>query len=432
MKNLCYIILLLVFENSTVLAQQWVHFDSNNANMPNNFAWPIARDNNGDMWIGFEDYNSTGLVKFDGSWNIYSSSASNTVVGWLEVDQNNNLWTAMPCGGKVSRFDGSAWIDYDYTNAPFSPTDAIQAIYIDGNNNIWVGTLESGLAKFDGSTWSVYSPANSALPSYFVSSITEDSNGDLWIGTCPYWNGNTFIGGGLAELTGTTFSVFDTSNSPIPSNVVLRVQCESGNVWLTNDNGTGITCFSNNTTWSTFSTSNSTLPNDTILTFEVNGNAVWASCPQGLFKVGANVVYSLGNTNPNKKISEIEFDSHNNIWVSYGYAFPIQCFHGMGITVFNENLILGPLSTTEYAVVNPLHIFPNPMHHMATIEIPFDPESVDLILYDLSGREVKQIRNITVSRIKLERDDLDPGMYVYKLLQTKDKKQLSAGKISIQ
>lgn len=430
MKNLYCIILLLVSGNSSALAQQWVDFDSNNTNMPNDLAWPIARDNNGDMWIGFEDYNSNGVVKFDGNWNIYASSSSNSVVGVLEVDQNNHLWTAMPCGGKVSKFDGSIWIDYDNSNSPLSPADAIQAIYIDGNNNVWIGSSESGLLKFDGNTWSVYNPTNSALPSFYVSSITQDSNGDMWIGTWPYWNGNTLVGGGLAKFTGTTFSVFDISNSPIPSNGVNRVRCDAGNVWLTTGNGEGITCLSNNMVWSFFSTVNGTLPNDTILTMEVNGNNVWASCPQGLFKVGTNVVYPLGNTN--KQISEIEFDIHNNIWISYGYFGLFQCFEGMGITVFNDSLIAGPLSTTEYFTVNPLHIFPNPMNHTATVEIPVNSESADFILYDLSGREVKQMKNITESRFELQRDGLSGGMYFYKLFNSDTKKPFAVGKIMIQ
>jgi ligand-binding sensor domain-containing protein len=53
--------------------------------------------------------------------------------------------------------------------------------------NIWGG----GLAKFDGSSWTVYNSSNSGLPSNSVYAIAIDGEGNKWIGT---W------GGGLQSL----------------------------------------------------------------------------------------------------------------------------------------------------------------------------------------------------------------------------------------
>ncbi len=41
-----------------------------------------------------------------------------------------------------------------------------------------------GLAKFDGVNWTVYNTSNSGLPSNYVRAIAIDGQGNKWIGTC--------------------------------------------------------------------------------------------------------------------------------------------------------------------------------------------------------------------------------------------------------
>ena len=40
----------------------------------------------------------------------------------------------------------------------------VTSIAIDGSGNKWIGTDDGGLAKFDGTTWTVYTTSNSGLP----------------------------------------------------------------------------------------------------------------------------------------------------------------------------------------------------------------------------------------------------------------------------
>jgi ligand-binding sensor domain-containing protein len=42
------------------------------------------------------------------------------------------------------------------------------AIAIDEQGNKWIGTVNGGLAKFDGVNWTVYNTSNSGLPSNLV------------------------------------------------------------------------------------------------------------------------------------------------------------------------------------------------------------------------------------------------------------------------
>ena len=75
--------------------------------------------------------------------------------------------------------------------------------------------LGGGLAKFDGTNWTVFNTSNSGLPDNYVSSIAIDGSGNKWIGT----------DGGLAVYKeGGVVSVeekIDASNT-IPTNYVLH------------------------------------------------------------------------------------------------------------------------------------------------------------------------------------------------------------------
>ena len=53
------------------------------------------------------------------------------------------------------------------------------AIAIDSQGNNWIGTLCCGLAKFDGSNWTVYNFSNSGLPGDYVRAIAIDSQGPI-------------------------------------------------------------------------------------------------------------------------------------------------------------------------------------------------------------------------------------------------------------
>ena len=68
------------------------------------------------------------------------------------------------------------------------PNEDVYAIAIDIAGNKWIGA-SSGLAKFDGVSWTVYKTSNSGLPHNYVVEIAIDGAGNKWVGT---------YGGGIA------------------------------------------------------------------------------------------------------------------------------------------------------------------------------------------------------------------------------------------
>ncbi|CUU08034.1 Por secretion system C-terminal sorting domain-containing protein, partial [Candidatus Thermokryptus mobilis] len=113
------------------------------------------------------------------------------------------------------------WTIYNASNSGL-PSNYINAIAIDGQDNLWIGT-EEGLAKFDGVNWTVYNSSNSGLPSKYVNAIAFDKEGNKWIGT----------NNGLAKFDGVNWTVYKTYNSGLPDNSVKTIVIDiSGNKWI--------------------------------------------------------------------------------------------------------------------------------------------------------------------------------------------------------
>ena len=96
--------------------------------------------------------------------------------------EGNTVWIGTNLGGlvKLNKTTGEK-ILYNKANSGL-PDNEITAIAIDASGNKWIGTAWHGLAKFDGTNWTVYNKKNSSLPEDLISAIAIDASGNKWIG----------------------------------------------------------------------------------------------------------------------------------------------------------------------------------------------------------------------------------------------------------
>ena len=164
--------------------------------MPGNLNRPYAlysylRDQSGKIWFGTQ---SKGVCVYDGYQYKYMDSLDlgGPAVRTILADKNGNLWFGNN-GGGLFQFDGKHLINitekFGLGNQEFlrnfaskdMPTSMARvfAINEDTSGNIWVGTADAGIWRYDGKELKHYT-VEDGLCGYNIIHIFKNRTGDLW------------------------------------------------------------------------------------------------------------------------------------------------------------------------------------------------------------------------------------------------------------
>lgn len=99
----------------------------------------------------------------------------------------------------------------------------------------------------------------------------------------------------------------------------------------------------------------------------------------------------------------------------------------------NKSVASIPNNTTivHKVAIETAKIFPNPFDHEATLKISNEVkiENAQLKLFDIIGKEVRSVGGINSNEIKIERGNLNPGVYFYQLKN--GQRLLTSGKMIV-
>lgn len=220
----------------------------------------------------------------------------------LLIDNAGNKWIGFSSPIATSsvglvKHDGFTWTLYNTTSTPALPSNYITALTKDNIGNIWIGT-RSGLVKYDGISFTTYNTLN-GLPSNTITCI-ESVGTQLYIGTRS----------GLSRYDGVNFTNYTFANGKVPSDTISSIKAESSNVlWLGGNNR--LVQFNINSSFTTTSfTNNIITPSSGIINcIYIDGtNNKWlGTSTVGVLKysgssfVNANTLYSIyGGAIPNQ------------------------------------------------------------------------------------------------------------------------------------
>lgn len=276
--------------------------NTNNGLMDNHIR-VLAKDSVGNLWVGTE---YGGISKFDGE-NWQNFIPSNSGLPWeyihsLEIDQEDNVWIGS--GESLVIFDGHNWKIYESGN-PIMSYISINDILCLDNGDTWVGA-SWGLGKFESdSLLEEYGGINSEILSLI---LDEDEN--LWIGTSD---------SGLIKYDGQNYTTFDTTNSDIPGNVISDMKFDTqGNLWLTTENGLASY---DGVSWRVFDKDNFHLLDD-IFAIEIdNLDIIWlGSLKNGLIRFDRNSWKKYETSNSalfNNFLNLMATDEEGVVWITY-------------------------------------------------------------------------------------------------------------------
>lgn len=143
-------------------------------------------------------------------------------------DSKGNLWFGTLEKG-VAKYDGNK-LTY-LTKEDGLPSNRVTRVIEDDSSNLWFGT-GSGISKFDGKSFTNYSEKD-GLCSDMVSNLFIDSKGIFWIGT---W-------GGVCKFDGIQFKIFpipypkvETKINPDTKDWITSIAEDAeGNIWFGRD-----------------------------------------------------------------------------------------------------------------------------------------------------------------------------------------------------
>ncbi len=154
--------------------------------------YSILKDRQGNIWLGTQ---SQGVCRYDGkalTWFREEGLEGSAVLGLFE-DSKGNIWAGNN-GSGLFRYEGKRFVNFTEekglgnkafkTKGKSGPGSLarIYAVNEDNDGNLWIGTVDAGVWRYDGSMLTNYTIAD-GLTSNAVNTIYKDRQGVLWFGT---------------------------------------------------------------------------------------------------------------------------------------------------------------------------------------------------------------------------------------------------------
>lgn len=153
-------------------------------------------------------------------WLKDSGLPDNSVTCLLQT-RDHFLWVGTAAG--LARFDGQEFTQF---NEGANRSLNVSALYEDSSGRLWVCTQNDGLLVVS-NRMLISFESRRQLPGDNITSITQDQQGNLWIGTSA----------GLARIQNDSVTRFNTADG-LPDNFVSAIHCaRSGALWVTTRKG---------------------------------------------------------------------------------------------------------------------------------------------------------------------------------------------------
>jgi len=158
--------------------------------------------------------------------------SKNRTFKWIDKDKNNKIWAYNPQEIFQLTSDGNVLKSQPIFNNRKEKVEISKA-FIDSRGNLWVGTINNGLFRYNRSTGNFTSitidnrtPINLLK---YIREISEDSSGRLWIGT---ENGAFIYNHAINDYEHFQHS-FDSTRNSINDNAVYKIFIDRENfVWF--------------------------------------------------------------------------------------------------------------------------------------------------------------------------------------------------------
>jgi ligand-binding sensor domain-containing protein len=168
----------------------------------------------GELWVGFHGTSLSGglAVKRENNWTFFTDAPS-YLVNTLLADRFQQLWVGTEDKG-LFKFDGNTWLSTTDDLSLDEPA-SITCLCNDPDGNVAAGTKDSQLIIFSDKDPLLLTTGTSKP----IGNILYDTNGKLWIATS---------GAGLLTLEGSSWGSYNILNSKLPSDTIKAITRHPG------------------------------------------------------------------------------------------------------------------------------------------------------------------------------------------------------------
>src|SRR3569833_351928 len=199
----------------------------------------IAQDAQGFMWFGTVD----GVDRFDGysfqhlRQTTHASGLPDAFIADVTVDAAGRLWIGTDGGGAVWRGAGEQEFHSILTGVPESAArglEYVHVIHLDRRGQLWIGSREAGLGRFDPRSGRLTRFRHSAAQPTSIGddsiwALLEDHDGALWVGTR--------IGSERLDPASGRFQHIQLDPTRLAPGVHALVEARAGVSWAGTDSG---------------------------------------------------------------------------------------------------------------------------------------------------------------------------------------------------
>lgn len=289
-------------------------------------------------------YNNKGIFTFgdkttigyyeNGSWTYYEQFLNDYVKNLVPVS-HDIFWLATNRG--LLKYQKGDVIVYNTENSPL-PNNYLYALAMDSKGVIWgsFGYIngEAGIFAFDGVTWRIWTKAQVPFLEYNATCFVFDSQDNLW---CNSLNQSNMMNcKGLIRYDGNNWTLYDQSNSLLPSNTIYNIYADTNDTIWTACAG-GAAKFDRKNTWKAYTVDNS-----------------------GLAFSSVQAVVRIPN---------------GNVYFGHNYG---------GLSLFKNGSIVN--SVLKITSENVFKIYPIPMHDVLNISVLDDLDIRKIEIYDITGK----------------------------------------------
>lgn len=273
----------------------------------------IDFNSKGDLWISnytaVIKMNAEGMTTYD-----YQNYFNYCQVDFLYIDSKDNVW--VNTGNGLYLFENNNWKKIsDFNNPNALDIGYVNVIMEDSKGFLWFGG-RNGISRFDGVNWVTYS---NDLAGNNVSSLCEDSNGNIWVSFSDISYGE-YTCTGVSVFDGAEWSKLSTADGLYSNHVSCIYKDSEGKLWFSHIYSSKVSILLSDGSWDYIDVYEGLETSWIKDIYEDSNNNMWFATSHGAFsfKNGTIKHYSTGEslTIGIQSVSDIYQDSKGRIWFS--------------------------------------------------------------------------------------------------------------------